>query len=649
MTDNSNEPLTYRFGPFELDVAAVEFRKHGTRIRLQQKPFQALTLLLGKPGVLVTRDELRARLWANDTFVEFDDSLNHVIKRLRDALIDSADAPRFIETVPGSGYRFIARVETIERSESRQIDSAGLLEGQTEDDTAASFDRAPFGNRRRAIGLALAGMLVATTAVAYWFGGRGATVSPAAGGDIKRPVVAVLPLSDLSEDRSQSFFALAMTDELIARLAKIGGLRVISRTSTMHFEDSSDYTLPEIARKLGATHVVEGSVVRAGDQIRVTAQLIDASLDQHIWSETYTRDLNQIIQLQGEVALHIAREIHVELTPREEDRLAAAPSVRPDVYEAYMEARSLFDAALMQEAIEAFQHVIDLDPDFAPAYSWLADSYSVFGWWRGPPADLLPKAKLVALKARELDESLADPHLLLGKMRAFFEWEWEDAEQHYQRALEVNPNYAKAYLGYGVYLVVLGRHQEAIRMAQQAVEVDPLSASTLGAAGDIYYFADEPDKAVSHYQSAIELQPNGALWYSMMGCAYTDKGDFENTHRSLEKAIPLAGADARPKSILAWSYARAGKVDKARELLDELDRLPLPENATHYFKAVAYLAVGDIDSTFTLLDRAVEEHWGFIGTVVVASPYDEIRSDPRYAKLMSKIGLNPSIVVSPGR
>ncbi len=530
MATQPSETSGYGFGAFELDVDAATLRKHGSRIRLQQKPFEALKLLLEKPGMLVTREELRVQLWDAETFVEFDDSLNHVIKRLRDVLSDSADEPRFIETVAGQGYRFIARVEPIAGAKLLADNSNERHEFESASEPLA---RDPVSRPNWRERVAVPALVLVVASVAYWFLGTPSTTVEGVS-ELKKPVIAVLPLADLSEDKSQAYIAPAMTDELIARLARIGGLQVISRTSTARFENSDDYSMPsmpELARELGATHVVEGNVTRAGNRIRITAQLIDASLDRHVWVGTYTRDLDDIIELQSQVALDIAREIQVELTPQEEVRLAAAYSVRPEVYEAYLEARSLFEAGHMAEAIEAFQQVIELDPDFAPAYSWLADSYIVFGWWRGPPVDLLPKAKLVALKARELDDSLADPHLLLAKIRAFFEWEWADAEQHYQRAIEVSPSYAKAYLGYGVYLAVLGRRQEAIEMARRAVELDPASASTLGTAGDIYYFTDNNAKALSHYRTASVFQPDGALWYAMQGCVYTDMGEYEKADR----------------------------------------------------------------------------------------------------------------------
>ena len=640
MTGNPRFRTSFRFGPFELSLEAGELRKHGTRIRLQQKPFQALTLLAGRPGALLTREELQRQLWDSDTFVEFDDSLNHVIKRLRDALGDSAERPRFVETVPGQGYRFIAPVETIQPQPASSEPSS--VAGMGERPAIAQAPEPLPRRRTRPLSMAAATLIVAAVlaGLVFWVSKQTPTTSSSVSTPVTKPVVAVLPLADLSEGSGESYFALAMTDELIGQLAKIGGLRVISRTSTMRFEDS-DKSLPEIAQQLGATHVLEGSVLRTGGRARITTQLINASDDQHVWSDTYTRDVDDVIGLHSEVARNIARAIQVELTPDEELRLAAAHPVKPEAYQTYLKARSLFQQGNTHEAVEYFQRTIELDPDYAPAYSWLADIYIIHGWWSGPPVEILPKAKLAALKARELDNSLAEPHLLLAKIRAFYEWEWEDAEKHYQRALERNPNHARAYLGYGTYLTVLGRPDEAVEMAQRAVDLDPLSASTMGTAGDIYYFVDDYEQAIHHYRAARDIQPAGAIWHAMLGCVYTDSGRYAEVLENLRRSIPLAGVDMRPQSILAWCYARSGDRGAARKILDELERVGTPENSSHYSRAFVYASVGETDRAFALLDQAVQERWGFLGTITVIPPYDAIRSDPRYAVLMGKIGLEP--------
>lgn len=625
----SAQRTLYRFGPYEFDVGAAILRKGGSRIRLQRKPLLALEILLRRPGALVTREELCRSLWDADTYVAFDDSLNHAVKRLRDALNDSPEHPRYIETIPGRGYRFAASVQQAEYAHQDALVSR--------EKTSAS----PYSPTNR-ISLLIAAALVPLLFVAFLLI---AARSPSEDGIEAgaKPVIAVLPLADLSQDQENAYFARAMTEELISRLARVSGLQVISRTSAERIASDSTQSLPEIADQLGATHIVEGSVSRTGNRLRIIAQLIDADADSHLWTGTYTREIGDVIELQNQVALEIVREIHVELSPSEEASLTESLSVRPEVYSAYIDARSLVEGGHMSEAIKAFQHVIDLDPQFAPAYSWLADSYIAYNWWRGPPVDLLPTAKRVAQRALQLDDSLADAHLLMGKLEAFYEHEWESAERHYRRAIEVRPSYPKAYLGYGVYLAVQGRRDEAVQMARQAVALDPMSSSTLGSAGDIYYFTDFGDEAISHFRRAADLHPEGSMWHAMLGCAYTEAGDFERGIESIQRSLPLAADDARPKAILAWANAQAGRDSEAQRLVAELDQQAGDGNATYYFRSMGYLATGDLDRTFELLNHAVDQRWAFVATVAVIPPFDAIRDDPRYAKLMARLRLENTL------
>lgn len=625
MTESPQPPRVYRFGVFELDLGAAELRKHGTRIRLQQKPFQALTILVASPGDLVARDEFRHELWG-DTFVEFEDNLNHVIKRLRDTLGDTAETPRFIETVPGRGYRFIAPVEVLETPGAKTLPAA----------TAPG--RQPALSKRAWVLAGLAAVLAAVAVGINFVGPSGEPSAPAIAAPAK-PSVAVLPFTNLSADPREQYFADAMTDVLIGDLAKVGALRVISRTSVMAYK-GSDKSLPQIARDLNVSHIVEGSVLHTGGQVRITAQLIEAATDEHVWTETYEKDRAGTIPLQAEIAGAIARAIQVELTPEEELRLAAARPVRPEVYETYLKARSFFDAGNTDKAIEYFQRTIEMDSDYAPAYSWLSDSYIVSGWWTGPPKLTYSQAKAAALRARDLDDTLAEPYLLLGRIRAHYEWEWADADQYFQRALALNPNHAGAYLAYADYLLIVNRRDEALAMAERALELDPLSPSTVGRVGQSLHFADDLDRAIEDLQAALEIEPQGVLWHVNLGCVYTMKGEYGKAIASLERAVPLAGADLRPQAIMAWSYAKAGKRAKARAILDDLEKKSASGHASHYSRAFVYAGLGDLDRAFAMLDQAVEERWPYLGTVTVLPPYDDIRSDPRYQLLLKKIGLD---------
>ena len=615
----------YWFGVFELDLGAGELRKHGTRIRLQQKPFQALAILIARPGELVVRGEFQQPLWG-ETFVEYEDNLNHVIKRLRDTLGDTAETPRFIETAPGRGYRFVAPVEVLETPNAETFPAATRPAKQP----ALS---------KWAWGLAALAAVLAMAAIGVNFvGPSDEPSSPPVAAPVK-PSVAVLPFTNLSADPREEYFADAMTDVLIGDLAKVGALRVISRTSVMPYK-GSDKSLRQIGRDLNVSHVVEGSILHTGGQVRITAQLIEAATDEHVWTETYEKDRAGTIPLQAEIAGAIARAIQVELTPEEELRLAAARPVRPEVYETYLKARSFFDAGDTDKAIEYFQRTIEMDPDYAPAYSWLADSYIMSGWWTGSPEVTFSQAKVAALKARDLDDTLAEPHLLLGRIRAHYEWEWAEADQHFQRALALNPNHAGAYLAYSHYLLIVNRRKEALAMAERAMELDPLSPSTVGRVGESYHFVNDLDQAIENLRAALEMEPQGVLWHVNLGCLYTMKGEYDKAIASLERAIPLAGPNLGPQAVMAWSYAKAGDRAKARSILDDLDKKSPGGHASHYSRAYVYAALGDLDRAFAMLDQAVEERWPYVGSVTVLPPYDELRSDPRYQQFLKKIGLD---------
>ena len=592
MTEPPQSRRVYRFGVFELDLGAAELRKHGTRIRLQQKPFQALTILVARPGQLVARGEFQQPLWG-DTFVEFEDNLNHVIKRLRDTLGDTAETPRFIETVPGRGYRFVAPVEVLETPSAETLPAAPAPAKQ------------PALSRRTWVLDALAVVLAAAVIFVNFVWLSGEPSSPPIAAPAK-PSIAVMPFTNLSADPGEQHFADAMTEVLIGDLAKVGSLRVISRTSVVPYKES-DKSLPEIARELNVSHVVEGSVLRTGGQVRITAQLIVAETDEHVWSETYEKDRADTIPLQAEIAGAIARAVQVELTPEEEQRWAAARPVQPEVYDTYLKARSFFDEGDTTKAIEYFQRTIEMDPDYAPAYSWLADSYIMSGWWTGSPKVTFSQAKVAALKARDLDDTLAEPHLLLGRIRAYYEWEWEDADQYYQRALALNPNHAGAYLAYSHYLLIVNRRQEALAMAEKALELDPLSASTIGRVGESYHFANDLDRAIEDVQAALEMEPQGVLWQVNLGCIYTMKGEYDQAITGLERAVSLADPNLGPQSAMAWSYAKAGNRAKAQAILDDLEKKSSSGHASHYSRSYVYAALGDLDRAFAMLDQAVEE------------------------------------------
>jgi TolB-like protein/DNA-binding winged helix-turn-helix (wHTH) protein len=447
-----------RFGPFEVDLRSGELRRHGVRIKLQEQPFQVLIMLLDHPGEVVTREELRQRLWPADTFVDFEVGLNAAVKRLRDALGDSADTPRYIETLPRRGYRLIIPVESAPPSDTGKKAARSLrLSLRT--------------------GWLIAALLVlAGVPAGYWMWQR-----QAAGPNESRVMVAVLPFQNLTGDPAQDYFADGFTEEMIGWLGQYqpDHLGVIARTSAMRFKGTSK-SVAEIGQELGVDYVLEGSVRREAERVRIAAQLIRVKDQTHVWSQTYDRELRRILSLQTEVAGDIAREIRFRLAPRTGTQARTPQAIDPQAYEAYI--RGLFfwhrrDKQSLEKAMEFFEEALRREPTFAMASIGLARSCTVYaGLGYGPTAEGAAKAEKAALHALELQPDLGEAYAVLAWVR-LTRWDWAEAEKMYQRALQLNPNDAIAHLWYGHYLLRVGRLQESLEQRQRAYELDPLDTT----------------------------------------------------------------------------------------------------------------------------------------------------------------------------
>ena len=447
---------TLRFGAFEVDLRAGELRKKGIKVRLQEKPFQILALLLKHAGAVVTREELRQKLWPADIIVDFDHSLGTAIGKLRQSLGDTAQNPRFVETLSNRGYRFIAPVSAVEEG------AGSPPQNSTPEDVVP-----PFSAFELAIPVTL------PPVARSWRQPR----TPPAGLE-RIESLAVLPLVNVSGDDGQEYFVDGMTDELITELAKIGLLRVISRTSTMRYKASSK-SLGQIARELNVDAVVEGTVLRSEDRVRITAQLIHAATDRHLWAESYERHLKDVMALQDEVAGAIASRIQIKLTSHEKAQLAASRPVDPEAYEAYLKGRYFLSKgteAGLKKSVEYFQQSVERDPSSAPAFAGLADSYDYLGAYALLPSkEVFPKAKTAATKALGIDGTADEAHSALGLAILFFDWDWAAAEKHFKEALKLNPNNATAHQYYGEYFVAVGDADKAIAEYKRARDLDPLS------------------------------------------------------------------------------------------------------------------------------------------------------------------------------
>jgi TolB-like protein/DNA-binding winged helix-turn-helix (wHTH) protein/tetratricopeptide (TPR) repeat protein len=639
-----------RFDAFEVDMRAGEVRKHGIRLKLHRQPFQVLSLLLEHPGDLVTREELRQKLWPGDTFVDFDTGLNSAVKKLRDALCDSAEEPRYIETLPRRGYRFIAQVQNGDSSTAvAPVESLAVIPLRpnpnetglrAERPADREVDVRPTGTSRArpwlVLGCVAALALMAVTSVML----RSHTGHTS---QTKIRSLAVLPLNNLSGDSSQEYLADEMTEELCGRLARIHDLRVISRTSVMRFKGTK-LSVPEIARTLGVDALVEGSVIRQGNRIRVHAQLIRASTDEHLWADEYDGELGDVLTLESEVAQSIARRVEVKVTGEERARLIAARHVSPEVYESYLKAENEFSKsssqAELEQSIAYFEETIGKDPNFAPAYVGLAKAYERLGSVLGgaPPKETHPKMMSAVRKAIELDPDLAEPHVLLAEVYQK-QWQWSDAEAEFKRALELNSNDAGAHVGYAKWLLCQGRTDEALAWVQRARELDPLGGAGITPVGGvaitngfILFYARRYDEAIRELRN-----DDPDHWY--LGLALIANGQPDEAIAVLEKAL---GPDRNPAvmGVLVRAYAHAGRRKEALRLLDELKR----RQQTSYVAAApfvnAYLGLGDNEQALAWLERAYQEQSNMLQLIKVHPYFDPLRGDPRFAELLHRVGLD---------
>ena len=453
--------------------------------------------------------------------------------------------------------------------------------------------------------------------------------------------LAVLPLENLSGDPEQEYFADGMTEALITDLAQIRALKVISRTSAFRFKDT-DQSLPEIARELSVDAIVEGSVLRAGDRVRITAQLIHASTDQHLWARSYERDLSDILTLQSEVARAIAQEIRIALTPEEEERLIRVRPVDPEAHEAYLKGRYHWQKFTVNEiyrAIEYFEEAIEKDPDYGHAHAGLADSYYVLGCEIGilPPKEAAPRVKESALRALELDETLAEAHVSMGSAKFRFDWDWIGAESEYKRAIELNPNSPIARHLYSYYLMVMGRFDEAITEMSKALELDPLSLMSNTVLGWYFFTADRSEEAIRQSERTIELDPNFNVPHFNLGLVYLQQARYDEAIAELQKARTLSEYNPWTIPDLAQALVAAGRDDEAIELVHELEARSERGYVSPGVMAWLYSGLGQKDEAFEWLETAYEERTWEVVQLRVDKHFDPIRDDPRFQDIVRRM------------
>lgn len=614
-----------RFDCYEADLDSGELRKRGIRVPLREQSFQVLASLLQRPGEVVTREELRHRLWNNQVFVDFDNNLNSVVAHLRERLCDSADRPRFIETLPKRGYRFIAEVVEVELERPPAASSVAFVRPRP----------------KRWIRLALGLVALLATLVALNVGGlrtrlRGRAGPPRIGS------LAVMPLTNLSRDPEQEYFADGMTEMLITELSKISSLKVISRISVMHYK-KTDKTVPQIAHELDVDGVLEGSVMREGDQVRVSVQLIHGPTDKHLWAETYQRELRGVLALQSEVAQAVAQEVRASLTPEEHVRLAHARLVNPQAYDAYLKGRHFWETRTpegLQKALEYFEFAVRIDPGCALAYTGLADTYSILGDQKLlAPGESFPKARAAAERALELDENLAEAHAAMALVLHAYYWDWPGSEREINRAIQLNPGYASAHHWHALFLSQMGQHTEALAEIRKAQALDPLSPRiNANIGGSVLSAARQYEQAIQELQKALELFPEDATTLVFLGAAFSAAGRHEEAIAYTRRGITLGHEPAESEMLnLARVLALAGKREEANQIIATVLK---PGQKKHVLcPAELYVALGDRDQAFACLEMGYKERDSDMAWLLVAPGLDPLRSDPRFAALLRKMHL----------
>lgn len=627
-----------RFAAFEADLRSGELRKQGVRIKLQERPFRILALLLEQPGDLVTREQLRQRLWAADTFVDFDHSLGTAMAKLRQALGDSAQNPRFVETIGSRGYRFIAPV--VLATAAHLVAPAEVAESGTRRLDSLEYKHRHF---QRWIASVAAGLVGGALLVSVFLGfdiagSRGKLTR------ITNPAMhslAVLPLANLSGDPEQEYFSDGMTEELITNLGKIADLRVISHTSVTRYKNTKK-PLSEIAKELQVEAVVEGTVARSGDHVRVTANLIQAFPERHLWAESYDRDLRDVLSLQSELARAITSEVKVKLTPIESVRLANALPVNPEAYQLYLKGRYFWNKRTkdgLNKALEYFNQAVAIDPNYALAYAGIAECYSPFAYFGYlPPNEAFPKAREAAMRALAIDDTLAEAHSAWAAEKQYYEWDWAGAEREFKRAIELNPNYATAHSWYAQYLISAGRVQEGLAESKQALLFDPFSLTINNGFGHRLYWAREYDQAIEQCQKTRELEPNYGAESWTLALAMEQKGELKKAIAELRSN----GSDPENTFALAslgHAYALSGNTAAATAIVRALEERSRGAYLDPLCVAWVYAGLAKKDQAFASLQKAAEQHSPLLTFLKVEPILDPLRSDPRFAALMHQMGL----------
>jgi len=597
----------------------------GVKVRLPDQSFQILAMLLERPGQLVTREEIRQRLWPGDTFVDFDHGLNNAVNRLREALGDSADSPSFVETLPRRGYRFIAPVE----------DDGSHVTASPSPVSPRLVTPVKRASRRK---WAIVATVFGVLALAIL------TISPLrvrTRGTSQITSLAVLPLENVSGDSSQDYFADGMTDTLITNLAGLRSVRVISRTSAMHYKGSHK-SLPEIAQELDIDAVVEGTVSKAGDRVRINAQLIDARNDRHLWARQYDSKLQDVLQLQGDLASAIALEVSGKLTANEASRVTSKRrQIEPEAYEAYLKGEYFLDKWTVEgfdKAKSYFEQAIQLDPSFADGYAGLGEYYGLAAFTGVvPPREAWLKSEELLVKTLKMDNTSSQAHSQLGMLKLYFRCDRASAESELSRALQLNPGDMRALDYHSYYLLEIGRTDEAIAEKKRVLEYDPLRVITNAELGLYLIHAGHADEAIAQLQKTLELDPNYAAAHARLGWAYAEKQRYSQAVIETQKAISLDKNPAR-LARLGEVYARWGKRREALGTIRQLHQMSRQKRVSPSTIALIYARLGEKKPAIAWLEKATLDD----DPKITDPGFESLRSEPRFNALEARLRPNPA-------
>lgn len=630
MDSQPGAETTVRFAGFELNLKTGELRQDGVAIRLQPQPTLILTLLVSRPGSLVTREEIQQRVWGTETFIDFDTGLNSAIRQIRHALKDDTEAPRFIETVPRRGYRFLAPLEKIE-NDGREPAVQPLATPYRSDTIHAAKPRA----WRHAKWLLAGGVMLASLLVIViwpWLSrGRGDAIDS----------VAVLPFVNASTDPDAEYLSDGIPETLIGQLSQIPRLKVMARSTVFRYK-GANVDPQKVGRELNVRAVLTGRVLQRGEMLTISMELMDVRDGSQLWGKQYNRKLADTLAVQEDIAREVTDKLRLRLASVEEKRLTAHVTENVEAYQLYLKGRYHWNKRTpdgIQKAIESFQQAIEKDPGYALAYAGLADCYHVPANPL-PPRKKMPLAKAASMKALQLDDTLVEAHTSLARVLFVYEWDWPAAEKEFKRAIELNSRYAPAHQWYGGYLTATGRFREADAEKKRALELEPLSLVINFEVGLASYFSRNYNQAIDQFQKTLELDSNFPPPHTFLAAAYEQKGMLKEATTAFQKAITITQGPARTQATagLGYVYAVSGRKAEARKILAELQSLSEHRYVPATDTALIYAGLGDKDKAFAWLDKAYEEHSFSLSNLKVEPRFDPLRSDPRFADLLRSIG-----------